>query len=64
MFEKHCILSKITLKLNETPTGTEIFDWEIPQEWNVREAYIENEEGRRIVDFITIICISQAIQSQ
>ena len=46
------ILSKITpLKLNETPTGTEIFDWEIPQEWNVREAYIENEEGRRIVDF-------------
>ena len=45
VFENASVLSKITpLKLNETPTGTEIFDWEIPQEWNVREAYIENEE--------------------
>ena len=33
------------------PTGEKVFDWEIPQEWVIREAYIEHETGRRFAEF-------------
>ena len=39
------------LKIHEVPTGTEAFDWPIPKEWNIRDAYITNESGEKIVDF-------------
>jgi aminopeptidase-like protein len=41
----------IKLEVHEVPTGTAVFDWVIPREWNVREAYIKNERGEKIVDF-------------
>ncbi len=41
----------IPLKTYEVPTGTKVFDWEIPKEWNVREACIEDERGNKVVDF-------------
>lgn len=41
----------IDLKINEVPTGTEVFDWTIPREWNIRDAYIKNERGEKILDF-------------
>ncbi len=41
----------IKLEVHEVPTGTAVFDWVIPREWNIREAYIKNEGGEIIVDF-------------
>jgi len=40
-----------TLKIVEVPTGTKCFDWEVPREWNVRDAYVIDPEGNKILDF-------------
>jgi len=39
------------LQIHEVPTGTACFDWEIPKEWNIREAWILCPDGRKICDF-------------
>ncbi len=41
----------IPLTIHEIPTGTKVFDWEIPKEWNISDAYIKNSTGERVVDF-------------
>lgn len=40
----------IPLKIQEVPTGTEVLDWHIPKEWEIREAWIAKEDGTRVVD--------------
>lgn len=45
-------LKKITdFDIIEIPSGTKCFDWTIPEEWNVKEAYIEDLKGEKIIDF-------------
>ena len=45
------IQTRIPLQTTEVPTGTQIFDWYVPKEWNIRDAYIKGPDGKRVVDF-------------
>jgi aminopeptidase-like protein len=42
---------RIPLEIHEVPTGTAVFDWTVPREWNIRDAYVRNSRGEKIIDF-------------
>jgi aminopeptidase-like protein len=39
------------LIIHEVPTGTRVFDWTVPKEWNIKDAYVKNSRGRKVIDF-------------
>jgi aminopeptidase-like protein len=41
----------LPLHIHEVPTGTQVLDWEVPREWNIREAHVTGPDGRRVIDF-------------
>ncbi len=45
------IQQRIPLQTFEVPTGTPVFDWNVPKEWNIRDAYIKAPGGKRVVEF-------------
>ena len=45
------VAARIPLKVHEVPSGSAAFDWDVPLEWNIDDAYVADSDGRRVVDF-------------
>lgn len=45
------VAREIPLSIHEVPSGTPVFDWTVPPEWNIRDAYVKNGRGERVIDF-------------
>lgn len=43
--------ARIPLEIHEVPTGTQVLDWTIPREWNIRAAWLKGPTGEKVVDF-------------
>ena len=39
------------LKIKKFKSGTKVFDWTVPPEWNVKEAFVKDKYGKKIIDF-------------
>ena len=45
------LAQRMPITLHEMKSGTQVFDWTVPNEWNLTDAYIKDPKGRKILDF-------------
>jgi aminopeptidase-like protein len=45
------IQKHVPLTVHDVPSGSRVFDWTVPREWNIRDAYVKNSRGERVIDF-------------
>lgn len=45
------LAQEVPLRMHDVASGTQVLDWEIPLEWNIRDAYVADETGKRLIDF-------------
>ncbi len=58
----------IPVQIVEVPSGTRAYDWVVPKEWNIKDAYIKNSKGEKVVDFkksnLHVLSYSQPINKK
>ena len=45
------IREQVPLEVHEVPTGARVYDWTVPPEWNIRDAWVKNAAGEKVIDF-------------
>ena len=58
---------EIGLRVHEVPSGTQVFDWTVLREWNIRDAWVADAIGERVIDFrasnLHVVCCSVPVRA-